>query len=275
MFGWLGKTNLGHSETAAGITGFIKAVLCLRQRMVPASLHYSNANPNVDLPALGLKVATKLQPFPRPEQELVASVSSFGFGGTNAHAVLSSGAVAASQPHSKSITPPSFHLLWLSARSEDALDRLRTQTADWLEAQVAVSLHDLCASIHMRRSQFPHALACIASDKEALIRQLRGQDPLMWSGVVASRASGDLPGELEDFHFYSCFDAGVGIEQLQGLVQSLARGTRFDWKRWHEGCFWHSPQPPGHPFMRSRFWWSARDQARTEPRPVFGSITLV
>ena len=48
------KTNVGHSETAAGITGFIKAVLCLRQRMVPASLHYSRPNPSVDLPDLGL-----------------------------------------------------------------------------------------------------------------------------------------------------------------------------------------------------------------------------
>ena len=54
----------------------------------------------------------------------------------------------------------------------------------------------------------------------------------------------------------------MGIEQLQGLVQALAQGTQFDWKRWHEGSSWHSLQPPGHPFMRSRFWWSARDRGR-------------
>ena len=121
-------------------------------------------------------------------------------------------------------------------------------------------MQDLCASIHIRHSQFPHALGCIAGDKEALIRQLRGQDPVVWTGVVASRASGDLPRELIDLQQRSCFEGAVGIEQLQGLVQALAQGTQFDWKRWHEGSSWHSLQPPGHPFMRSRFWWSARDQ---------------
>ncbi len=258
------KTNVGHSETAAGITGFIKAVLCLRQRMVPASLHYSRPNPSVDLPALGLKVSTQLQPFPKPDQELVVSVSSFGFGGTNSHAVLSSAPVQPSQPSISSLSAPSLHLLWLSARNEEALDLLRAQTADWLEAHAAVSLQDLCASIQLRRSQCPHALGLIASSAEHLVRQLRGQDPAAWTGVVASRGAGGLPETLKDLKQQTLAEGAVGFEQLQKLVQALAQGAPMDWLAWHQGASWHQLRPPGHPFLRSRFWWTPRDQGRDQ-----------
>ena len=258
------KTNVGHSETAAGITGFIKAVLTLRQRMVPESLHYSQPNPSVDLPGLGLKVSTTLQPFPKPEQELVVSVSSFGFGGTNAHAVLSSAPLGLSQPSSTpsatSLLGHSFHLLWLSARNEEALDVLRAQTADWLEAQAAFSLEDLCASIHVGRSQFPHALALIASSGEDLVRQLRGQESAAWTGVVSSRGSEVLPETLRDLQQQTLPEGPVGVEQLQKLVQALAQGAQMDWRAWHQGASWRQLRPPGHPFLRSRFWWTPRDQ---------------
>ena len=58
------KSNLGHGETAAGITGLIKTVLCLRERQIPASLHYRRPHPGLDLPGLGLEVSTSLQAFP-------------------------------------------------------------------------------------------------------------------------------------------------------------------------------------------------------------------
>ncbi|MDP4738276.1 MAG: polyketide synthase, partial [Cyanobium sp. MAG_216] len=78
------KTNLGHSETAAGITGLIKAALCIQHRQLPPSLHFREASPTLDLSGLKLQVQTKLEPMPRPDQPAVVGVSSFGFGGTNA-----------------------------------------------------------------------------------------------------------------------------------------------------------------------------------------------
>ncbi|MEV5886807.1 beta-ketoacyl synthase N-terminal-like domain-containing protein, partial [Streptomyces sp. NPDC052020] len=84
------KTNIGHLEGAAGIAGFIKAVLTVRSRAIPASLNYETPNPAIAFDELNLKVNTELTPW-EPEhdaQRMVVGVSSFGMGGTNAHVVL-------------------------------------------------------------------------------------------------------------------------------------------------------------------------------------------
>ncbi|MFZ9621960.1 MAG: beta-ketoacyl synthase N-terminal-like domain-containing protein, partial [Prochlorococcaceae cyanobacterium] len=82
------KTNLGHSETAAGITGLIKAALCVQHRQLPPSLNFKTPNPAIDFAGLKLQVQTELEPFPKADEPAVVGVSSFGFGGTNAHVVL-------------------------------------------------------------------------------------------------------------------------------------------------------------------------------------------
>nr|WP_269455615.1 type I polyketide synthase [Micromonospora narathiwatensis] len=82
------KSNLGHLEAAAGIAGLIKTALVLRHREIPPSLHYEQPNPHIPFARLALRVADRRQPWPAPDAPAVAGVSSFGFGGTNAHLVL-------------------------------------------------------------------------------------------------------------------------------------------------------------------------------------------
>nr|ALD82521.1 polyketide synthase [Nannocystis sp. MB1016] len=82
------KTNIGHLEGAAGIAGLIKATLAIERRVVPPNLHFTAENPHAPLAELGLAVPTTARPWPAPERALVAGVSSFGLGGTNAHVVL-------------------------------------------------------------------------------------------------------------------------------------------------------------------------------------------
>lgn len=85
------KTNLGHLEAAAGITGLVKTVLCLNRRKLVASLHCEKLNSHIDLTDSPFYVLDHLQPWPEPKGASVArvaGVSSFGFGGTNAHVVL-------------------------------------------------------------------------------------------------------------------------------------------------------------------------------------------
>jgi len=89
---WLGavKTSIGHLEAAAGMAGLIKTCLALRRGRIPPNLHFETPNPHVDFQALGLAVPTRPMPWPVEGGRRVAGVSSFGFGGTNAHAVLAS-----------------------------------------------------------------------------------------------------------------------------------------------------------------------------------------
>src|SRR6185312_15365223 len=78
------KTNIGHTEAAAGVAGLIKAILMLRHQTVPASLHFRQLNPHIDLHGVPLEVPTTTQ----PAELSRIGVSSFGFSGTNAHVIL-------------------------------------------------------------------------------------------------------------------------------------------------------------------------------------------
>jgi acyl transferase domain-containing protein len=82
------KTNVGHLEGAAGITGLLKTVLAISHRQIPPSLNYKTPHPEIPLHQLGLHLQTTLRGWPHPNKPLIAGVSAFGIGGTNAHLIL-------------------------------------------------------------------------------------------------------------------------------------------------------------------------------------------
>lgn len=188
------KTNLGHSETAAGITGLIKAALCVHHRQLPPSLHFRSPNPSVDFPGLKLQVQTRLEPFPQAEARAVVGVSSFGFGGTNAHAVLADAPKPAPVPRYGRKLP--LHLLTLSARSDAALRAQAQQLADHLEAQSRLDLADVCATANQCRSQLVRRLTCLAPDRVTLLAQLRAAAQAKVSAGVDAAQASRRPGKL-------------------------------------------------------------------------------
>ncbi|MEU5423912.1 beta-ketoacyl synthase N-terminal-like domain-containing protein, partial [Streptomyces sp. NPDC020667] len=130
------KTNVGHLEAAAGITGLIKTALSIHHRKLPPSLNFDTPNPAVPLAGLGLAVQTRLSDWPHPEQPLVAGVSSFGMGGTNGHVVLT----AAPAPEAEPIPAPGRPatappVAWtVSAHSTPALRAQATRLREHLAA---------------------------------------------------------------------------------------------------------------------------------------------
>ena len=190
------KTNLGHSETAAGITGLIKAALCVAKRQLPPSLHCRLPNPSIDFAGLKLQVQTSLEPFPHPERALVVGVSSFGFGGTNAHVVLADAHQQRAPMRFGARMP--LQLLTLSARTPEALARIATDLARQLQLNPALKLADLAASANIGRTGFRHRSVCLARDKDQLISQFQAlgsvRSPLP-AGVTRATAS-QRPGKL-------------------------------------------------------------------------------
>ncbi|MCA9960922.1 MAG: polyketide synthase, partial [Anaerolineales bacterium] len=82
------KTNIGHLEGAAGIAGLIKAALVLSRERIPMHLHFRELNPLIPLADTRFEIPVQERPYPRTDQPRYAAVSSFGFGGTNAHLIL-------------------------------------------------------------------------------------------------------------------------------------------------------------------------------------------
>jgi acyl-CoA synthetase (AMP-forming)/AMP-acid ligase II/3-oxoacyl-(acyl-carrier-protein) synthase/acyl carrier protein len=167
---WVGsvKTNIGHAESAAGIAGLIKAALALHHGKIPPSLHFEQPNPNIDWKKLPLRVAREATPWPS-ETKRIAGVSSFGFGGTNAHIVL--GQAPRSPLPNTSGEEPTAQLLPISACSQPALRSLARAYEDFLALEPAVKFADICSTAATRRGHYPHRLAIAAeSAKEALSR---------------------------------------------------------------------------------------------------------
>jgi amino acid adenylation domain-containing protein len=154
------KSNVGHLEAAAGVAGLIKVALMLRHRAVPPSLHFEAPNPQIPFDRLPLRVARELTPWPAGPGPVVAGVSSFGFGGTNAHLVLES---APDRPETPPERPAGDVILPISARSPEALKALARSYRDELSTwDAGPGLHDLAYSAAVRRDHHDHRLALVA-----------------------------------------------------------------------------------------------------------------
>ncbi|TBL26660.1 non-ribosomal peptide synthetase, partial [Verrucosispora sp. SN26_14.1] len=159
---WLGsvKTNLGHLLNTAGMPSLLKVVLALRHRQLPPSLHHVRPSTRYDLDAAGFTVLTEARPWTAPGP-LVAGVNAFGFGGTNAHAVLREA------PPRKPVPPPDgtgAHLVTLTARSAAALRRSALDLAGHLRARGDLDVADVVASAGTARDDAPYRLALVADD---------------------------------------------------------------------------------------------------------------
>ena len=160
------KTNIGHLESAAGIAGLIKSVLVLQNEAIPPHLHLKEINPYLSLEDSRLEIGTYLRPWKRRDQPRFAGVSSFGFGGTNAHLILSDAPLLDSEASSEELERPR-HVLTLSAKTRPALRELAQQTRNHLET-IGEPIADVCFTANTSRSHFEHRLAIQAISSEEL-----------------------------------------------------------------------------------------------------------
>jgi acyl transferase domain-containing protein len=165
------KANLGHLEAAAGVVGLVKAMLFLEHGQAPPHLHLERLNPEIDLGSTRLHVPTALTALPRDVRTPLAAVSSFGLGGTNAHAVLQAEPAV---PEAPALAPSADGLLLaLSARSEGALRALAGRYADRLEDGPAGAAADLCAAAALQRTHHAHRAGVSATGRDELVARLR------------------------------------------------------------------------------------------------------
>ncbi|MET9096850.1 amino acid adenylation domain-containing protein [Streptomyces cyaneofuscatus] len=172
------KTNIGHTEAAAGIAGLIKTVLSLQHRHIPPHINLERLNPAIDQATLPYEIPTRPTPWPEHDGPARAGVNSFGFGGTNAHVVLEE--APAPVPETAPATR-AWSILPLSARHPDALPELAAGIRAELAGEhgPAVALPDLGHTLAHRRQHLPHRLSVVhtsrASLDEALAAHLRGE----------------------------------------------------------------------------------------------------
>ncbi|WP_281254398.1 type I polyketide synthase [Mycobacterium rhizamassiliense] len=160
------KSNIGHLEVASGVAGLIKTILCLKNKAIPATLHFTSPNPELHLDETPFVVQTEYGAW---ESNGIrrAGVSSFGVGGTNAHVVVEEApAVPSGAAH------PGPQVLLLSAKSAAAVDDARTALATALDSPEAPDLGDVAATLARRRKHTVRA-AVVVHDREHAATVLR------------------------------------------------------------------------------------------------------
>ncbi len=182
------KTVVGHLEGAAGVAGLLKVLVCLKERRLTPSLNFTTPNPAIPFETLNLEVVREARDWPRPDDRLVAGVSSFGVGGTNCHLVVAEAPVV---PQPEDVAVEDVPLV-LSARSTTALPAQARALAEHLAEHPGLAHGDVARSLLRTREVFEHRavvfddLASLAggtpSENVVTGRTVDGADVLVFPG---------------------------------------------------------------------------------------------
>ncbi|MEV7019827.1 SDR family NAD(P)-dependent oxidoreductase [Streptomyces sp. NPDC093991] len=228
------KSNVGHLESAAGLSGVLKAVLQMRHGSLVPSLHAERTNPNLDFAATPFKLATQRERWPA-DLPLVSAVSSFGAGGANAHVVLrgvpeeTASAVRATGPQRDCYVIPLSH--HSSAGLQLAMDELR----QWLRGR-RVDMDALAYTLACCRDSFAHRVAIVCRDQDELVRGLE-QDLHRRPGPRATTVR-----TVEE----------LSARTAQDIAALYESGGSPDWDSYYPRT---APLDlPAYPFLRHRHW---------------------
>ena len=189
---WVGcvKTNIGHLEQAAGIASLIKVTLAMNQRQIPANLHFNTPSSRIDWKNTAVKIPVETEQWIPESGRLIASISSFGLSGTNAHLVVEEAPDV--QNTIRSERP--VQLLTLSAKNEAALKALASKYIGYLNSRKDIELADICHTANTGRAVMPMRLALSVADISEATEKLKAfSEGITKMGLYSGRASAPLP----------------------------------------------------------------------------------
>ncbi|AUX43604.1 uncharacterized protein SOCE26_050540 [Sorangium cellulosum] len=274
------KTNIGHTVTAAGVAGVLKALLAIERRALPPTLHFERLNPRIDLEGSPFFVNTELRPWPPsgdPRRPRRAAVSSFGFSGTNAHAVIEEPPPMPARSGEPSGREP--FCFCLSATTGEALRRRSGDLLAWIQRHGREHrAGDVSFTLLSGRSHHPERLALVARDLDELAAQLedelagrpvararrgaRSEDPR--ARAVDGERCRRIVAELEE----AARDRGALMVELAELY---VRGADAELRALFQAGDFRRVRLPAYPFAQERYWpRGARRRSAGEPRSERG-----
>lgn len=208
------KSNIGHTESAAGVAGLIKAVLCLQYQSIPGNLHFNEPNKNIDWKNLPFKIPTAPVIWKSGAEKRYAGISSFGVSGTNAHILIGE----ADEQKIPFITAQPHYLLTLSAKTPAALQSLKNKYYNqFFKDDVNLNIRDICLTSNKCRSHFKYRFAKEISHVKDLEKFLSGKlaiddstDPIQKLTFLFSGQEADFYTIAHDlYQFVPCFQTEI------------------------------------------------------------------
>jgi len=264
---WIGssKSNIGHSEAAAGIAGLTKVLLQMREGEIAPSLHSKTLNPNIDFAASPFQVNQELRAWPRPVidgkiHRRAAGISSFGAGGANAHLIIEEYA----RPDATDVVrAPEPQAIVLSARTDEQLRQSVDALLQFVRRADAPSLRDIAHTLQVGREAMPYRLGFVANSmpdlSDKLERHLRNDRAGLHTGRAKRRDGDAAPADIANL---------IARRQYDGLLARWVEGVEIDWF-----LLYPHDQPsrvslPTYPFARECYWIGVTDAERRSAKDV-------
>lgn len=214
------KSNIGHTDTAAGVIGLIKTTLAVEHGRIPPSLHFEKPNPTIDFDSSPFMVNSELTEWPEMDGPRRGGVNALGLGGTNAHVVIEQAPVT--DAPSDTAGP---HLLPLSARTREALADSAARLAGHLSAHPDVPLADVAWTLQTGRREFEYRTHVVGTDHQAAAQLLRaagqtGTSPVLPPVTFLFPGQGSqYPGMAREL--YECWPAFRDrVDECTGLLEA-------------------------------------------------------
>ncbi|WP_448512657.1 CurL C-terminal domain-containing protein [Photorhabdus laumondii] len=236
------KSNIGHLEPAAGMASLLKVLLCLKHRFLPANINFSKQNPMIHLNGSPFQLLTQNRPWTSSGTR-VAGISCFGFGGSNAHVVISEAPAARSLNR---INRPSW-LITLSAKTSYSLESMRRQLLAYLQ-ESSDELADIAFTLACGRESFAYRMSWITDSVENLIAQVRASEK---SVVEKCRLTQEVWAST-----LSEITSNVEWENLlQELQERFQQGSIIDWECLYQPSKYRRLHLPGYVFDTKTYWF--------------------
>ncbi|MGE5411923.1 MAG: beta-ketoacyl synthase N-terminal-like domain-containing protein, partial [Clostridiales bacterium] len=270
------KTNIGHPEAAAGVAALIKTALMLKNKIIPAHLHFKKQNPNIPFDELPFIIPQKNTKWEINSGKRIAGVNSFGFGGTNAHIIVEEtlSKEAVGQKSFMSETEISAALFCASAKNEKALRALAESYIQFIKNNPEVNLHEVCFTANKFRKTFQSRLSFVAMNKKEFLEKLNDylSDSTGFVSIAAEKSLGDFSKDgskpeitllakqyLSDLSYTKANAIGEDLSERQKILEGLSalfmKGYNIDWDKFYRNNHINKVNIPLYPFQRRRYWF--------------------
>lgn len=274
------KSNIGHLEMAAGIAGVIKVLLQMKHQKLVKSLHAETVNPYIDLENSPFYIVDATQEWQRLKHEngqeipRRAGISSFGFGGSNAHVVLEEYIPEISQNNNQNESPHSPVVFLLSAVTKE---RLQEQVQQWLKVlqknqYTDEDLSDIAYTLQVGRDAFDIRFGCIVTSIHELKEKLHAY--LIPEQQVENVYEGDASAHKS---FIALFKADEELSEAvhkwmqrskyHKLLEVWVKGLDVNWTAWYENSQPQRISLPTYPFSKEKYWVNTSSSSKKEIQP--------